>query len=139
LGKTDEALACYERALRLNPNDENGWTNKGNILYTLGLPGQATDCYERALAVNPRLDRAWMNMGMALNALGKNEAALESYSKALQLNPAQAQAWYLRGLTLMNAFQRFEEAIPFLAEAARLGWKEASEPLMMCQSAMSRR
>ena len=59
--------------------------------------------------------------------------------RAIQINPQLGQAWYLRGLTLMNAFQRYEEAIPFLAEAVRLGWKEANEPLMQCQASVSRR
>ena len=136
-GNSEEALACYDRALRLNPNDESGWTNKGNILYTLGRPVEALECYELALALNSRLDRAWMNKGMALNALGKNEAALDSYSKALQLSPRLGQAWYLRGMTLMNAFQRYDEAIPFFTEAVHLGWKEASEALTMCQSALN--
>ena len=80
-----------------------------------------------------------MNKGMALNALGKNEAALESFSRAIQLNPRLGQAWHLRGLTLMNAYQRYEEAIPFFAEAVRLGWKEAREPLQLCHSTLSKR
>ena len=132
-------MACYERALRLNPKDESGWTNKGNILYTLRRPAEALECYERALALNPRLDRTWMNMGMALNALGKNEAALDSYSRAIQINPKLDQAWFLRGLTLINVFHRYDEALPYFAEAARLGSKEANTPLALCQAALSRR
>ncbi len=138
-GKTEEALACYERALRLNPKDESGWTNKGNILYTLGRPAEALECYEHALALNSGLDRTWMNKGIALNALGKNEAALDSYSRAIQINPKLDQAWFLRGMTLVNVFHRYEEALPFFAEAARLGLKEALEPLAACQSVLSGR
>jgi tetratricopeptide (TPR) repeat protein len=139
MGKNEEALACYERALRLNPKDENGWTNKGNILYTLRRPVEALECYERALALNANLDRTWMNKGIALNALGKNEAALESYSRAMRINPHLDQAWFLQGLTLMNAFQRYEEALPYFVEAARLGLREAKEPLVLCQGVLSRR
>lgn len=139
LGKTDEALACHERALRLNPKDESAWTNKGNILYTLQLPAQALECYERALALNSKLDLTWMNKGMALNALGKNDAALEAYSMATQINPQLDRAWFMRGLTLMNAFQRYDEALPFFEEAARLGLKEAREQAAFCQTALSRR
>ena len=136
LGKTEEALACYERALQLNPKDESGWTNKGNILYTLRRPTEALECYERALALNAGLDRTWMNKGIALNALGKNESALDSYAMAIQINPKLDQAWLLRGLTLMNVFQRYEEALPCLVEAARLGSKQASEQLALCQTVL---
>ena len=134
LGKSEEALVCYERALRLSPRDESAWTNKGNILYAVNRLAEALECYEKALAMNPRLDRTWMNKGMLLNSLGLNEEALESYSQAIQINPQLAQAWYLRGLTLLNAFGRHEGAAPFLAEALRLGWEQAREPLQICQS-----
>jgi tetratricopeptide (TPR) repeat protein len=139
IGKSDEALSCYERALRLNPKDESAWTNKGNILFTMGRLAEALDCYEKVLALNPRLDRTWMNKGMVLNSQGQNEAALECFGKATQINPRLAQAWYLRGLTALNAFGWHEVAAPFLAEALRLGWEQAREPLDMCQSTLSRR
>jgi tetratricopeptide (TPR) repeat protein len=89
--------------------------------------------------LNSRLDLTWMNKGMALNALGKNDAALDAYSKAAQINPQLDRAWFLRGMTLMNAFQRYEEALPYFEEAARLGLKEASEQAAFCQTALSRR
>jgi tetratricopeptide (TPR) repeat protein len=139
LGKIEDALACYERALQLNPKDESGWTNKGNILYSLGRPAEALECYERALTLNSKLDRAWMNKGMALNALGKNEEALDSYRKAIELNTNLEQAWYLRGLTLMNVYSRYEDALPYLKEAARLGSEEARKMLALCQTSAGRR
>jgi tetratricopeptide (TPR) repeat protein len=97
------------------------------------------ECYERALVLNTKLDRTWMNKGIALNALGRHEEALSSYGKAIELNPRLDQAWYLRGLTLVNVFQRYREALPYLEEAERLGSKEASETLVMCQSAVGRK
>jgi tetratricopeptide (TPR) repeat protein len=80
-----------------------------------------------------------MNKGMTLNALGRNEAALDSFAKAIEINPLLDQAWFLRGLTLMKAFQRYEDALPNFLEAARLGLKEAKESAALCQSALSRR
>jgi len=138
LKKTEEALACCDRGLTLNPKDENGWTNKGNILYTLRRTEEALACYERALALNPKLDRTWMNKGIALNDLGRHEGALNSYGRAIELNPRLDQAWFLRGLTLMNVFHRYREAIPYLEEAERLGSREASQTLAICQSAAGR-
>jgi tetratricopeptide (TPR) repeat protein len=138
-GKTEEALACYDRALRLNPKDETVWTNKGNILYTLRRVDEALDCYEHALSLNIQLDRTWMNKGMALNALGKNDAALEAYKRAVQINPKLGQAWLLGGLTLMNAYHRYEEAIPYFVQAERLGVAEARQPLATCQNELVRR
>jgi tetratricopeptide (TPR) repeat protein len=138
VGKPEEALECYQRALHLNPKDENGWTNKGNILYDLGRLEEALDCYERALALNSNLDRAWMNKGIVLNAIGQNEAALNSFTCAIKVNPLLGQAWLLRGVTLMRVFERYEEALPCLIEAKRLGVQGVAEPLATCQSTLAR-
>lgn len=36
LGRLEEALAAYERAIRLNPNDADAYYNQGNVLQELG-------------------------------------------------------------------------------------------------------
>jgi len=136
LGRTNEALAHYERALKLNPGDENGWTNRGNALYATGRPEEAVVCYDRALALNSGLELTWLNKGMALNALGRHEESLNCFDIALEINPRLEQAWFLRGMTLVNAFQRYREALPYLEEAERLGLKEAARALALCRNAV---
>jgi tetratricopeptide (TPR) repeat protein len=138
LGRTMEALACYDRALRLNPSDENGWSNKGNILYTLGRPEEAVACYERALALNASLDLTWMNKGIALGALNRHDESLHCYGTAIEINPRLEQAWFLRGMTLVNAFRRYGEALPYFEEAERLGLKEAGQAVAVCQDAVGK-
>jgi tetratricopeptide (TPR) repeat protein len=136
LGRTAEALTCYERALQLNPSDENGWSNKGNILYGLGRREEALACYDRALALNSDLDLTWMNKGIALGALNRHDEALQCYGSAIEINPRLEQAWFLRGVTLVNAFQRYGEALPYFEEAERLGLKEARQAVASCQDAV---
>jgi tetratricopeptide (TPR) repeat protein len=136
LGRNEEALACYERALVLNSKDEGAWTNKGNLLYALKRVMEALACYDRALELNPRLDRTWMNKGIAFNSLDRHEDALSCFSKAIQINPMLRQAWFLHGLTLMNAFARYRDALPYLEEAYRMGLKDADRALGLCKTAL---
>ncbi len=139
LGKTEEALLYYDRALKLNPGDQNGWTNKGNALYAIGRPKEAVACYDRALALNSGLELTWLNKGIALNTLGRYEESLKCYDMALEINPSLQQAWFLRGMTLVNAFQLYREALPYLEEAERLGLKEAAQALAICRNAVATR
>jgi tetratricopeptide (TPR) repeat protein len=139
LGRAEEALACYDQALRLNPTDENAWTNKGNVLYSLGRPGEALACYDRALALDSNLDLTWLNKGMALSALGRHEESLHCYGTAIEISPQLERAWFLRGITMVNAFQQYQEAVPYFEEAERLGVKEASEALALCRNVLSKR
>jgi Flp pilus assembly protein TadD len=110
LGRTEEALDCYDRALALNPRDEQAWYNKGVALGALGRTEEALDCYDRALALNPRYEQAWSNKGVALGALGRTEEALDCYDRALALNPRYEQAWSNKGVAL-GALGRTEEEL----------------------------
>jgi len=139
LGKNEEALSYYDRALKLNPGDENGWTNKGNALSAIGRREEAIACYDRALAINSGLELTWLNKGIALNALGRYEESLRCYDTALEINRGLQQAWFLRGMTLVNAFQLYREALPYLEEAERLGLKEAAQALAICRNAVATR
>ena len=54
LGRTDEALACYDQALKINPRYAEAWSNKGNALGALGRTEEVIACYNEALKINPR-------------------------------------------------------------------------------------
>jgi len=133
-GKAEEALMCYDHALALNPSDVNAWTNKGNALYALGRHAEALAAYDGALVLDSNLGLTWLNKGIALSALGKYEDALHCYGTAIEIGPQLGQAWFLRGVTMVNAFQQYREAIPYLEEADRLGVKEAKDALAACRA-----
>jgi tetratricopeptide (TPR) repeat protein len=134
LGKPAEALACYQFALRLNPKDVHAWTNKGNALFSLKRYAEALAAYDGALSLDSSLSLAWLNKGISLSALARFEEALQCYGTAIETGPQLAQAWFLRGATLVNSFQEYREAIPYLEEAERLGMKEAREVLAVCRN-----
>jgi tetratricopeptide (TPR) repeat protein len=48
-----EAIKCYDEALRLNPRLEQAWSNKGVALYYLKQYTEALKCAEQALKINP--------------------------------------------------------------------------------------
>ncbi|UCG99477.1 MAG: tetratricopeptide repeat protein, partial [Burkholderiales bacterium] len=53
LGRLEEALASYDRALRLTPDDPDVHTNRGNVLKDLGRLEEALASYDRALRLTP--------------------------------------------------------------------------------------
>jgi tetratricopeptide (TPR) repeat protein len=42
-----DAIACYDRALAIDPQVAQAWTGKGNALYALGRQADAIVCYDR--------------------------------------------------------------------------------------------
>lgn len=45
----NEALLCFERALRIDPSDYSSWYNRGQVLFDLGRYTEALTSIERAL------------------------------------------------------------------------------------------
>ena len=120
LGRYEEALACIETALRINPGNEIAWVNKGNALVRMGRLVDALKCYNSSIKVNPRYEVAWNNKGNALARLGKYDDALRCYEKALQIDAAYRGAWVNKGYVLTKLGD-FEAAAKCADEVIRLG------------------
>ena len=99
--KYEKAIECYDKALKINPNDTEALNNKGVALYRLGRHEEAIECYDRALEINPNDAEAWYNKGNVLYELRRYKEAVESKGKAAFL-------FYLEG-RIDFAFEIFKE------------------------------
>ena len=119
LGRSEEALACFDRALVIDPRFPGVWFNKGVVMQSRGRHEEALACYDRALAVNSQYSEAWSNKGISLESLGRLEDALACFDRALALNPQLPQAWFCKGTALI-ILRRPEEAPPCFDRAIAL-------------------
>ncbi|MEH1768995.1 MAG: CHAT domain-containing protein, partial [Nostoc sp.] len=110
LGRFEEAIASYDRAIEIKPDDDLAWYNRGVVLDNLGRFEEAIASYDRAIEIKPDNDSAWINRGSTLDKLGRFEEASASYDRAIEIKPDNDSAWYNRGITL-DKLGRFEEAI----------------------------
>lgn len=95
-----EALACFDKALALDPNHASALANKGSALRSLGRHDEAVKCLDQSLALDPNSEQAWDSKGSALDEMGRRREALECFGRALKLNPRYPFAWYNKALTL---------------------------------------
>ena len=84
LGKYNEAIICYDKALEINPRYAEAWNNKGGALAKLGKHNEAIICLDKALEINPRDNKAWNNKGVALDALGKRNEAIYAFERFIE-------------------------------------------------------
>jgi len=125
LGRHEEAIACYDKALEIDPGDVNTWSNKGTALGALGRHQEAIACLDQALRLNPESAPAWSNKGNALDSLAHYEEALGCFAKALQVDPQNAVVWHNKGKSLY-ALARYEESLTCFAKSAQLDPRYAS-------------
>jgi tetratricopeptide (TPR) repeat protein len=124
LGRSEEALRCFDQALAIDPRDAAAWNNKGIALSNLGRREEALGCYDQALAIDPRHASAWSNKGLELGALGRREEAINCYDQALAIDPRNAQVWYNKGLALDDLGRR-QEALRCYDQALAIDPREA--------------
>ncbi|MBE5231660.1 MAG: tetratricopeptide repeat protein [Microcystis aeruginosa PMC 728.11] len=106
----EQAIASYDKALEIKPDDHEAWYNRGFALADLGRLEEAIASWDRALEFKPDDPEAWNNRGNALANLGRLEEAIASYDRALEIKPDVHEAWYNRGIALAD-LGRLEEAI----------------------------
>ena len=85
LKQYSEALAAYEQAIRLDPNDAVAFATKGYALNRLKRFEEALAACEQAIRLDPNYAVAYQNKGKALNGLNREEEAQWAKEKASQL------------------------------------------------------
>jgi len=109
-GQYTEALASYDKAIAITPNDTLLWQNRGAALHKLERYVEALASYDKAIAIDPNVSGLWQNRGAALHKLERYVEALASYNKAIDIDPNHANVWCWRGNALNN-LGRYAEAI----------------------------
>jgi beta-barrel assembly-enhancing protease len=79
LGRTNEALEHYLKALSLSPQDEDVLKNLGLLYLKLGKSQLAQDYLLRALNINAGNDEVILALGKACDALGQYKSSLGYY------------------------------------------------------------
>jgi tetratricopeptide (TPR) repeat protein len=119
LGKREKAIASYDRAISLRPNDAALFSNRGVVLKDLKRFDEALASFDRALAIDPRMPAAHANRGNACRALERWDEALESYGRALAIRPNDPRTIHNRGVALYRS-GRFDDALASLDRAIAL-------------------
>lgn len=142
MGKYEEAIECYDRAIkgRHDPTNMNSQYivkegnleihphnqivdfalhNKGLCYVQFGQWTKALECFEQALSLNPIYVDAWVNKARTLASDGKIEEAITSYDEAIRLNPDSFHIWYNKGISLTLS-GRWEQSLPCYDEALKI-------------------
>jgi serine/threonine protein kinase len=147
LGRFDEAILCYNKALEIDPRETIAWSNKGLSLHKLGRFDEAILCYDKALEIDQSEAKTWYNKGLAEKQIHREQDAIYSFKQfiehahgqysseveyarqqlreledcdeATRLNPSDPTIYYNRGLAYYNLGQ-YEHAIKECDEAIQI-------------------
>jgi tetratricopeptide (TPR) repeat protein len=125
LGRYEEAVADYSRAIELDPRHARDLSNRGKLYRDLGQLDKSLDDVSRAIELDPKYVRAWINRALIYLDLGQRDKAVADLSRAIEVDPKYAVAWYNRGSAYFQLGQA-EKAVANFSRAIELDPKFAA-------------
>jgi len=132
LGKVEEAIECYNKALIINPSDNDAWNNKGFALNKLGRYKEAIKCLNKAIELDPESPNPQSHKGLALCRMGFFAKGMKFIHRALYLNPNYTNGWLNSALALQMV-GRYKDAILSFDRVIELA-NAAQQPLSRFQN-----
>ncbi len=118
-GRIDEAIAYYERALRVGKDLYETHNYLGNALLAADRVPEAIGHYQEALRLKPDYADAHHNLGAALTKQGSLDEAIAHFAEALRLYPDFPEAHNDLGVALARK-DRWPDALAQFETAVRL-------------------
>src|SRR5215469_10046479 len=98
------AIADYNEAIRINPDDADAFYRRGNAWREMGDNARAIADYDEAIRLDPNHASALNNRGAAWLEKGQNDRAVADFSAAIRIDPRdpdyhnnRGDAWQLKG------------------------------------------
>jgi len=98
IGRYIEAIADYDRALRILPNYPVALNNRAWALFKLGRISEAAPDVEKSLALDPTSPHAYDTRAHISQHQSRPNAAFEDYSRAMRLGGSRMVKLYQCGL-----------------------------------------
>jgi tetratricopeptide (TPR) repeat protein len=118
-GRSDEAMAEYQAALRINPKETMARNNLGMSLAQMGRVSEAIEDWEEVLRIDPDHAESHNNLGNALAQMGRMPEAFAHWEKALRSKPDFTEAHFNFAVALAQA-GRYGEAAGHFEQVLRL-------------------
>ena len=121
----DRAIADYDEAIRLDPNNALALVNRGWSYERKGAYDRAIADYDEAIEADPKYSLAYNNRGWIRYLQGDPDRAIADYTVAIRLDPKDPTA-YINRCDAYNRKGEPDRAIPDCEAVIRLDPKGAS-------------
>jgi superkiller protein 3 len=81
--KDTDVIDCYQKIVKVNPEDTSAWNKMGAAYNELGILDKALECYKRTVESDSGNADTWFKMGNTHYKLGEYKKAIDCYQEAL--------------------------------------------------------
>lgn len=118
-GRSREALAKYDEAIKKDGSNARYHTQRGHVLRALGRARDALEAYRAAAEREPKSSAALTDVAQALLELNRPREAHDAASVAISASAGNTEARRIAGEALWGMGMR-EEAVDAMRELARM-------------------
>ncbi len=86
-GEIEEAIACFQLAIKLNPSLAGAYQNLGDALVEKKELNEAIKFYQKARELQPEFWVVYQKLGKVLQEIGELDAAISNLRLAIEINP----------------------------------------------------
>ncbi|MBN1627993.1 MAG: fused MFS/spermidine synthase [Deltaproteobacteria bacterium] len=119
LGKTQEQIDAFQKAISLNPSYYNAHMDLAAALQSQGRLEEAVAQFSEALRLNPDSAEPHNELGVIFANYGRTDEAIDHFSKALEINPDSAETHNNIGNVYANQGQ-IDKAIDHFSKALKI-------------------
>ncbi len=129
-GRRDDALAVYERALRLSPDRIAALYGKAATLFLLDRYEESLAAYDKTIEISMQntgmvAARLYYGKGSALRKLKRYDESLQAYDEAIRLNP-QRRRTLKDKVELLLLLKRYPAAIEVYQQLIKVDAENAA-------------
>ena len=116
----ERAIADYDKAIALEPEDAVAYYNRGVSYLVLEQYERAIEDFDKAISIKQDYVDAYINRGISYFKQGKYECAIEDYDKAIEISPDLPEAYNNRGISYFKqgkyecAIEDYDKAIEIM-------------------------
>ena len=119
LKEYERAIADFDRALELDPNNIQAYLNRGRLYFGLKQYQEAIANLEHAIKLDPDNGTAYFYLGLVYRALNEHQQVIAKFDRIVELNPNSPIVYRRRGRTY-SLFDEYERAIADFNRALEL-------------------
>ncbi len=125
----DEAIALYERALKLQPGWDEGLWNLSSLLYEKEKYAEARDRLRHFVADQPKAGMGWALLGLSEFQTREYPRALDHFRQAMTLgmggSQGMARSVFYYAAVLLTRFEMYDQSQRLLFEMVQSGQAES--------------
>ena len=119
LGFYVEAIECFDKALKIEPDNIQSLMYKSSSLGALNRQKEAIKCLNILINSHPELTDFLVLKGHFLTMFDRNQEAIKCFNQVLKTEPDDVESLKGKGISL-SALDRDEEAIEYFNKALKL-------------------